>query len=397
MDYIPRSLEEELLAASRSFPVILLTGPRQVGKSTLLGHLFPSHRYISFDDPILRSLARKDPALFLTENPPPLVLDEVQYVPEILSYIKERVDAKRDVYGQYLLTGSQSFSLMEGVSESLAGRIAILELYPFSSQEVAHLRKGSFLLRTQESMLRGGYPELWIQSQLSPGRWFGSYVNTYIERDLRNIQRVHDLQRFQTFLQLLSLRAGSLLNLLEVGKECGISHTTAKDWVSLLESTYVIYLLRPFSRNGTKRLVKSPKLYFVDTGLLSYLLGIDSVEHLQKSPFRGHIFENLVVMDVIKQLSFLPSRSRYSFYRTSSGVEVDLIVERGGALFALEIKYSEALSPDMALSIEKFREEYPFQRGAVLSLRPSSVTLSQGVEAIYWEKGCSLEFFDKNT
>jgi hypothetical protein len=364
----------------------LITGPRQAGKSTLLTHLLNDYRYITLDDPLIRKAALDDPELFLSENPPPLIIDEVQYAPELFSHMKMRIDSKRQTYGQYVLTGSQTFQLMKGVSESLAGRIAIFQLYPFCWSEIQS-RDSSDL---PKRMLEGFYPEFFINPEIIPNRWFGSYLNSYIERDLRNLKAIADLNRFQTYIQLLAYRSGQLLNLSEVCKECGISQTTAKDWLSVLESTYIVHILRPYFKNQTKRLVKSPKIYFVDTGLLCYLLGIDSAEQLQKSPFRGHLFENMIVMDFVKQFAYDPSRTQFHFYRTANGVEVDLLIEKGGDLFAFEIKHSQSPSPDFIQPIKLFAKEHLVKKAYLLNLREQPLFLSENIEAIHWKSGLTL-------
>ena len=272
--YFARKMEKSLLEALAQFPVCLITGPRQAGKSTLLQKALKEFNYVTLDDPIMRALANDDPELFLSKNQVPLIIDEIQYAPELLSYLKIRVDAKRSTYGQYVLTGSQTFQLMKGVSESLAGRIAIFNLYPFSWEEVWEVPDHQKIdeQACAGQILQGFYPEVVTHPALDKNLWFGSYLSTYIERDVRNIKSITDLGRFQTFVGLLAARAGKLLNLSEISKECGITHPTAKDWISILESTYIIYLLKPYHNNLSKRLIKSPKLYFTDTGLLCYLL-----------------------------------------------------------------------------------------------------------------------------
>jgi predicted AAA+ superfamily ATPase len=380
--YISRRIEHALSNALKSFPAVLITGPRQAGKSTLLMHKLKEYRYISFDDPILRKAAAEDPELFLTDNPGPLIIDEIQYVPELFSHLKLRIDKNRQSYGQYVLTGSQTFQLMKGISESLAGRIAIFQLYPFCWSEISSQETMSL----PQQMLQGFYPEFFINKHLLANRWFGSYLNTYIERDLRNIKAISDLGRFQTYIQLLAYRSGQLLNLSEVAKECGISQTTAKDWLTVLESTYIVYILRPYFTNHTKRLVKSPKIYFVDTGLLCYLLGLDSAEQLQKSPFRGHVFENMVILDFVKTFAYDAARTNFYFYRTANGVEVDLLIERGGELFAFEIKYSQSPSSDAIQPLKLFMKEYKVKKGALINLRETPLALSQEIESIDWKK-----------
>lgn len=384
--YFSRTLEKLLLNALAQFPICLITGARQAGKSTLLQNTLKEFRYISLDDPLIRLLAHNDPELFFSKNPPPLIIDEIQYVPGLLSYLKMRIDANRQAYGQYVLTGSQIFQLMKGVSESLAGRIAIFNLYPFSWKEVEkipnHQKKDD--LTCAKQIIQGFYPEFFIHTSLDKNLWYASYLSTYIERDVRNIKAITDLGRFQTFIGLLAARAGKLLNLSEIAKECGITQPTAKNWLSILESTYIIYLLKPYHNNLSKRLVKSPKIYFIDTGLLCYLLGIDTEERFFKSAERGSIFENMVIMEVIKQLSTQTGRWQCYFYRTASGVEVDLIVEKAGNIDAYEIKLSKTLTREMAHPLSLFRNEHPVQRSQIISLQENSLPLMEGIEAIHW-------------
>lgn len=388
--YIHRAIEKRLKVAVSQFPVCLLTGPRQAGKSTLLQHNFKSHQYITLDDLLMRELAIKDPELFLSSYPAPLIIDEIQYAPMLLSYIKMRVDANRREYGQYILTGSQTFQLMKGVSETLAGRIAIFQLYPLSWQEIAHLsdhKKSA--LDDQEAfnqMITGFYPEFFAVPTMDKNLWLSSYLTTYIERDLRNLKAITDLSRFQTFLQLLAGRAGQLLNMNEIGKEAGISQPTVKDWLSLLEATYIIYILRPYHDNLSKRMVKSPKVFFVDTGLLCYLLGIDTKDRLLKSGEKGHIFENMVVMEFVKRMATLSQRTECFFYRTSSGVEIDLIVQQGHQIRAYEMKFSKTISLEAAKPLQQFQKDVTVESAQLLSLNEKTVPLGEGVVATHWSQ-----------
>jgi hypothetical protein len=381
--YIHRAIEKPLKEALAQFPVCLITGPRQAGKSTLLQNCLSAYAYVTLDDPIHRSMANQDPELFLSSFPAPVIIDEIQYAPDLLSYIKIRVDQKRHQYGQYVLTGSQVFQLMKGVSESLAGRIAIFQLYPLSWTEIEdHHLVGD--QQCAEQTIRGFYPEFFVVPNLNWNLWYGSYLSTYIERDVRNIKSITDLGRFQTFISLLATRAGQLLNLSDIAGQCGISQPTAKDWISILESTYIIHILKPFHNNRSKRLVKSPKLFFVDTGLLCYLLGIDNEQRFFKAAERGHVFENMIVMEAIKRLSQRTERAQIYFYRTAAGVEVDLIIERGNGIEAYEIKHSKTLDREMARPLSLFMQEHQVLKASILSLQEKRTPLLEGIWGEHW-------------
>lgn len=381
--YLHRKLEKPLKEALRQFPAVLITGARQAGKSTLLQHTLKDYRYISFDDILVRNLAETDPALFLKTYEPPLIIDEIQYVPSILPYLKIKIDKDRRRLGQYVLTGSQLFPLMKGVSESLAGRIAIFQLYPLSWNELPGCDPYDEI-KTAEQMLKGFYPEFQVEPQLNPQFWHSAYLSTYIERDLRAIRNIQDLGQFQRYLVLLAARAGQLLNLNEIGKECGISQTTAKDWLTLLQSTSIIYLLEPYARNLTKRVVKSPKLYFVDTGLLCYLLRIQNTDQVIHSPFGRHIFENMIVLETVKRFAEKGERAPCYFYRTSGGLEIDLLIDRGDHFDAFEIKFSSTPHREMSRSLTQFQEEFPVKKAAVLTLRQETLPFSTKVVACHW-------------
>lgn len=329
----------------------------------------------------MRKLALEDPELFLSTHPEPLILDEIQYAPELLSYLKLKIDQDRDKPGRFILTGSQTFSLMKGITESLAGRIAVFNLYPLSWQELGKEPAPSEMaLQT----IRGFYPELSAHPHFDWNEWYGSYLTTYIERDVRNIKAITDLSRFQTFIGLLAPRAGQLLNLTEVAKECGISQPTAKDWISLLEATYVVKILRPYHVNRTKILTKTPKLFFVDTGLLCYLLGIDSETRFFRAGEKGHIFENMVIMEKLKRLAAESEYFQAYFYRTQSGEEVDLLIEKGNRLEAFEIKLTQTLSIDLARPLHDFTIEYDPVRSSLLTLQEKRVSLYPNVVAEPW-------------
>jgi predicted AAA+ superfamily ATPase len=383
--YIHRKLERPLKEALQQFPALLVTGPRQAGKSTLLQHLLKDYTYVTFDDILVRNLAETDPALFLQTYPAPLILDEIQYVPSLLAHLKLQIDKNRHTYGQYVLTGSQIFPLMKGVSESLAGRIAIFQLYPLSWKEIPQAPVFD-TRKVTEQMLKGFYPEFVIQPKLNPKFWHSAYLSTYLERDLRSLRNIQDLGQFQRYLVLLAARAGQLLNLNEISKECGISQTTVKDWLMLLQATSIVYILEPYARNVTKRVVKSPKLFFVDTGLLCYLLRIENTEQLVHSPFGGHIFENMVVMEQIKRFAEEGERAPCYFYRSSNGLEVDLLVDHGDKLDAYEIKFTGTPSVDMTRNLMQFKTEYPVAKAALLTLRPEPLPFANGIRAEHWSQ-----------
>ncbi len=381
MEYKKRDIQAELTKALQTFPAVLVTGSRQAGKTTLLRNLLPTYEYLSFDLYSDLEGIKQDPKLFLSQHPPPLILDEIQYAPEVLQLIKGLIDDKRHEYGQFALTGSQVFSLMKGVSESLAGRIAIFELYPFSWEE---LEKVPSVQETLEGILRGFYPEFIATPEMSHLRWFDSFLMTYIERDVRNIRSTINISLFQRFLRLLAARAGQLLNLSDIAKELGISQPTAHDWLEILEATYVIYLLKPYYTNVSKRYVKSSKIYFVDTGLLCFLLGIHSVNELTRSPFLGHIFENMVVMETVKRLAARATPTELYFYRTLKGIEVDLLIESGGKLEAYEIKWTQSPDKSLISSLQTLKNEHPIHKMAILAPIESSFPLAHGILASPW-------------
>lgn len=383
MRYVHRKLEKPLKEALAQFPVVLITGPRQAGKSTLLQHCLKTYPYVTLDDLLVRHLAESDPALFLKTYESPVIIDEIQYVPSLLSYIKMHVDAHRRKHGQYVLTGSQVFPLMEGVSESLAGRVAIFHLFPLSFREIPDANVYD-AQTVAGHILKGFYPEFAVEPQLNAQFWHSAYLSTYLERDLRNMRNIQDLGQFQRFLILLASRAGQLFNLNEIGKECGVSQTTTKDWLTLLQATSIIHLLEPYARNLAKRVIKSPKVFFVDTGLLCYLLRIGSVQQLIHSPFAGHLFENMVVMEKIKHFAEKGERAPCYFYRTAKGLEVDLLIDHGDSLEAYEIKFTATPRAEMAQPLVEFKRDHKVKKCALLNLRPEKLPFPNGVCAEHW-------------
>ncbi len=381
--YIPRNLETVIREAVRQFPVIGLTGPRQTGKSTLLQHLFPGYEYFTFDDPVLRASAIDDPGMFINNISGETIIDEIQYVPELLPYIKIAVDRNRADSGQFLLTGSQPFSLMEGLSESLSGRIALFELLGFSAEEVPVLSGTPVSDNLFQKLLIGFYPDPAVHG-VSPQFFYPSYVQTYLERDIRQVRSVHDLSLFQNFLELLAARSGSLLNLSEVARDCGISHATAQQWLSLLESTRIIYLLRPYYKNITKRTVKSPKIYFTDTGLLSYILRYSDSKTLMTGPMAGNIFETFVINEIVKFRFNYAKNFELYFYRDSNGNEIDCVIDTGLHLILLEIKMRTTIKEKHVSSLSKFPLDTPGLSRFIVSFWEHNTTVLSDVVNIPW-------------
>lgn len=347
---IRRVLETRLRTLARKFPVVTVTGPRQSGKTTLCRALFPNKPYVSLEAPDVQDFARRDPRAFLAEHPEGAVLDEVQRVPDLLSYVQVAVD-EEPAPGRYILTGSANFTLLQSIGQSLAGRTALLELLPLSLQEVRRFPKPPSDL--WELLWRGSYPALYDRG-LSPGDWYPGYVSTYLERDVRTILNVGDLIAFQTILTLCAGRVGQLLNLSSLGADAGVTHATVKAWLSVLEAGYVAWRLPPFHANVSKRLIKTPKLHFLDSGLVCYLLGIRSPDQLRNHPLRGGVFESWVVSEILKARTQRGLKPNLSFFRDRKGTEVDLVVELGSELLAVETKSGQTVAGDFFSGIESF-------------------------------------------
>ena len=344
-----RSAFSTALRLAQGFPVLAITGPRQSGKTTLARTLFANKPYISLEDLEERSFADSDPRGFLARFPQGAILDEVQRCPDLFSYLQGLVDQRKRM-GEFILTGSQQFGLMSNISQSLAGRVGLLQLLPFSLTE---LREGGLLPTTlEETLLQGGYPPLYDRS-VAPADWFSNYVSTYLERDVRQLLAVRDLSLFQRFIKMCAARSGQLLNLSSLAADCGISHVTARQWLSVLEASYVVYLLRPHHQNFGKRLVKMPKLYFLDTGLMAYLLGIRDVATLATHTSRGTLFETLVVSEWLKRQFNEGQMADLYFWRDSAGHEVDLLIPQGNQFVPIEIKSGATFSGDWTVAVRK--------------------------------------------
>ena len=403
--YIQRSLEPVLRKAVAQFPAVVLTGPRQSGKTTLLKYLFADkYGYVSLELPDIRAAAREDPRGFLEMYPSPVIFDEVQYVPDLLPYIKERLDADRGQAGQYLLTGSQNLLLAEKVTESLAGRAAMLRLLPLSRREAAG--KPLFPLIWQDAgsrnvgaihvsgkklwqeFLRGGYPELEANRGRDINLWHGSYIQTYLERDVRSLRQIGDLSQFQNLLRALAARTAQLISLSDLARDLGVAVNTIKAWISVLEATYQVIVLRPWFVNIGKRLVKTPKIYFADVGTLCYLAGLKDPEHAAAGPMGGAIMETAVISEILRTLTHQGVEPQMYFWRTSSGSEVDVVIEDAGKLVPIEVKLSATPKPAFASSIKMFRQDYGDRVLPGYVVHPGDVRLplASGVTALPFDE-----------
>lgn len=398
--YISRSIEPVLTKAASEFPAVVITGPRQSGKTTILRHLFgANYGYASLELPDVRAAATEDPRGFLEMYAPPIILDEIQNAPNLLPYIKERIDADRGRAGQYVLTGSQNLLLVERVTESLAGRAAMLRLLPLSYREAkGHpdmklpwerdaedvSSDGGAFLDLWRGFVRGGFPELAADPDRDVHLWHGSYVQTYLERDVRSIRQVGNLSQFQAFIRAVASRSGQLLSLSDLARDLGVAVNTIKAWLSVLEATHQIFILRPYFANVGKRLVKTPKVYFTDTGTLCHLTGVRDAEHAALGPMSGPIIETAVLGEILKTIVHRGLDPQLYFWRTSSGIEVDLVVQEEGRLIPIEIKTSATPRSRMAAGIEAFQRDLAPNAGKGYVVHPGDVRLAlrPNVEAI---------------
>ena len=384
MRYLRRALEAQVSKAMRAFPAVVLTGPRRAGKTWLLRHLLPDATYVLLEDPDVVARVRADPQGFLDGLESPVVLDEVQNVPELFAFVRARIDRRPRRTGQWVLTGSQESPLMRGVTESMAGRAAILQLLPLSSRETAKV-----------TLLRGGYPEV-VARPRAASLWFRSYLQTYLERDVRAVTAVKDLSTFRRFLALVASRHGQVLNRTDLAAPLGVSVPTITQWLGVLEATGQVLIVPPFYENLGKRLVKSPKVYVADSGLACHLLGVETAADLARSPFRGALFEGFVAAEIAKKQLAAGLRREIWYFRDQQGLEVDFLVPgRGGSVTMIECKAGSTVTPAMAVPMKRLAEAMGRARPGRVAMfiaheAPAGGTRMQavapGVRALSWQK-----------
>jgi predicted AAA+ superfamily ATPase len=350
MAYINRHLEKSVKKYLKTFPVVGLTGPRQSGKSTLLLSLLKDYHYVTFDDPQIVRFLEADPEKFMSVYQDKIIFDEAQKAPEIFHYIKMAVDKNRTTYGKFVVTGSSQFALLKNVTESLAGRIGLLTLLPMEYAEISKPLQ-------HEALYLGGYPELVARRYQYARPWYAAYLDTYLHKDVRALSDIGDIRDFHRFIELLAVNASQLLNVSRFANDLGVSVSTLKRWLSVLEASYIIFLLPPYFKNYGKRIVKSPKIYFYDTGLLAYLTGVDDQALYNKGPMTGSLFENFMVSEILKREYHHNTFANLYFVRTSHGVEVDVIIDRKTHKEWIEIKNGETFKPKMLDAMSQFMEK----------------------------------------
>lgn len=381
MKYLPRCLGEEILSAVRHFPAVLVTGPRRSGKTTLLRHLFPKATHVLLEDLDIVARVKVDPRGFLDALREPVLLDEIQNAPELFNYIRTRIDKAPEKHGRWFLTGSQEAPLMKGVTESMAGRVAVFQLLPFSSKESSKV-----------SLLHGGFPEV-LARPAAANTWFRSYMQTYLERDVRSVSSIRDLSTFRRFIALLASRCGQMLNKTDLAGPLGVSVPTITEWIGIMEITGQIILIQPFYENFAKRMVKSPKLYFTDSGLACHVLGIRDENMLRSSPFLGPLFEGLVASEILKnRLNHGLDRGLY-YFRDQQGLEVDFVIDTGNrCLILMEAKATKTPMPDMARPLTRLATAIRKYQTTLFMVHEAShkmqglEVLCPGIKAVGWRQ-----------
>jgi uncharacterized protein len=352
---VQRELAPKIVEALDKFPIVAVMGPRQSGKTTLCQMLKPEFTYVNLEDLSLRNFAKSDPKGFLETYKQGVIIDEIQYVPDLFSYLQVYTD-QRQINGEYLITGSQHFLISQHVAQSLAGRVALFNLLPFS---ISELRKGNFVFESwEEYLLYGSYPRKW-NNNIDAFDFYDNYLKTYVERDVRMLKNILNLDVFQKFIRLLAGRTGQLFNQSSLGNELGVDNKTINSWMTLLEASFIAFRLAPYHTNFSKRIVKTPKVYFYDTGLLSYLLGVRTLQDLEVHFAKGQLFENFILIEKMKNTWNNNTHENYYFWRDSSGNEVDLLIEDGLNLNAVEVKSSKTIHPDFFKNLKQFAKIKP--------------------------------------
>jgi predicted AAA+ superfamily ATPase len=396
--FIKRDLSRALTRYSK-FPVVAILGPRQSGKTTLVKHHFKKHAYANLEDPALRSFCIEDPRRFLKEfgNKNGIIIDEFQYAPELLSYIQVAVDEKKEL-GYFVLTGSQNFLMNQAITQSLAGRVGILTLLPLS----LHEQTGNHLISDVDAaLLQGSYPRL-FEAHIAPSDFYPSYIHTYLERDVRQIANIGDILVFQKLMRLCAGRIGQLLNIADLATQLGIDQRKVKQWLSILEASYIIFLLKPHFKNFHKRLTKTPKLYFYDTGIACSLLDLKTAKTIALSPYRGHLFESMIISDFQKQYynAGMGIPSTY-FWRDQNGrLEIDCVIDRGDKLFPIEIKSGQTINPSFFDALREWSQlaETPLDEGTIIYAGEEVQSRSRG-KVLGWHHSTQLipQLYDGHT
>jgi predicted AAA+ superfamily ATPase len=389
--YITRKLEVVMDRLVRQYPVVTVTGPRQSGKTTLCRKLFPEYNYVSLEKPDIRRRAQNDPNGFLEDLKERAIIDEVQRVPELFSYIQVIVD-EAQIPGQFILTGSAQFELFEKIGQSLAGRTTLLKLLPFSFGEIY---KSDDTISIDDVLFKGFYPRIFDQ-ELNPSEALSHYFSTYIERDLRSIINIKDLSRFETFIRLCSGRTGQILNFNALANEAGINHNTASSWISVLEASYLVFRLKPHYNNLNKRLVKAPKLYFIDCGLACNLLDMQNPGHLANHPLKGSLFETFIVSEILKQQLNRSLRPNLYYWRDNVGHEIDLILDFGTTVLPIEIKSGKTITSDFFKNLDYYRKLNSSSAKALLIYGGDESYIEKNTWILSYKKIGLLENIDYN-
>ena len=379
---IKRHIEPEFLQLLGEYPIVTILGPRQAGKTTLARQLLPDYAYVNLEHPETRAFAQDDPKAFLAQYSGKVIFDEIQRLPELLSYLQVAVDNQRE-NGRYVLTGSHQLALREAIAQSLAGRTAILHLLPFSIAELVDNDLG--FVKAEDYLYQGFLPRIYDQQQ-RPSTAYANYYQTYVERDVRQLINLKDVAQFQKFMKLVAGRVGQLMDYSSLAGDVGVSATTIKHWLSILEASFILYKLPPYFENFGKRVIKTPKYYFIDTGLLCFLLAIENQQQVARDPLIGQLFENLVIIDVLKNIYNKGKLDNLYFFRDSNGLEADLLLQQGRQLMPIEIKSSSTYKPELLKGLKRIMELSPQMANAHLVYSGDAMQFSNGINAIRFDE-----------